>query len=228
MQNITFADRILSFYKRLEIKQPLPPGVVVLNPFKEASAKNLYEAFYKKFYNDTNQRYLILGINPGRFGGGSTGVPFTDPVKLETYCDIPNTLQKKVELSADFIYSMIHAYGGVERFYNKFYISAISPLGFTKDNKNLNYYDIKELQTALQDFIVDSLKEQLNFGIHRDVCFCLGEGTNYQYLNKLNQQYQFFNSIVPLPHPRFIMQYRRKRLQEFIDLYVTNLQSVKD
>jgi len=72
----------------------------------------------------------LLGINPGRFGSGTTGVSFTDPIKLEKYCGIRNDLVKKAELSADFIYAMIIAYGGLESFYNRFFISSVSPLGF--------------------------------------------------------------------------------------------------
>ena len=37
---------------------------------------------------------------------------------------------------------MIEGYGGPEKFYSKFYFGAISPLGFTMDGKNLNYYDV--------------------------------------------------------------------------------------
>ncbi len=39
-------------------------------------------------------RYLILGINPGRFGGGITGIPFTDPIRLQNICGIENDFQK--------------------------------------------------------------------------------------------------------------------------------------
>ncbi|RMF23421.1 MAG: DUF4918 domain-containing protein, partial [Bacteroidetes bacterium] len=30
---------------------------------------------------------------------------------------------------------------------------------------------------------------------------------------------QLFERIVPLPHPRWVMQYRRKRLSEFVEAY---------
>ena len=32
---MTFADQVLSFYKNLEIKAPLPEGVVALNPYRD-------------------------------------------------------------------------------------------------------------------------------------------------------------------------------------------------
>lgn len=213
---MSFATDILRFYKSLSIEQKLPKGVEVMNPYQDAIALTLSTAFYEKFYNDNNQRRLIVGINPGRFGGGITGVPFTDPKKLEEQCGIPNDLKKKVELSADFIYAMIDAYGGPEKFYKNFYISAISPLGFTRDDKNLNYYDIPELQKAIEPFVIDCFKRQLKFNIDTSVCYCLGEGKNFVYLNALNMRHQFFKKVIPLAHPRFIMQYKRKFVPEYI------------
>ena len=218
---MTFADQILSFYKNLEIKSALPKGVVVLNPYREPGSFSLCELFYRKFYDDKNTRTLILGINPGRHGGGTTGIPFTDPIKLEQYCHMPNSFSKKPELSADFIYTMIESFGGPQKFYNKFYISAVSPLGFTLDGKNLNYYDIKELKSSLRDFIIDSLTKQMSFGINRTVCYCLGEGENFKFINLLNDELQFFEKIKPLAHPRFIMQYRRKKMMDYVDGYIS-------
>ena len=219
---MTFADRVLLFQKKLKLNIELPEGVKVMNPYKEKDAPQLCEKFYKNFYNDNDKRILILGINPGRFGGGITGIPFTDPVKLEVL-GIKNDLVKKRELSADFIYQMIDACGGVKKFYKKFYISAVSPLGFVKDDKNLNYYDVKRLPEILVPFIMKCLKEQLSWGINTTVCYCLGEGENYKFIRKLNEQNELFSEIIPLSHPRFIMQYRRRRLDEFIAIYKEKL-----
>jgi hypothetical protein len=223
---MTFADQVLSFYSGLEITKPLPEGVVALNPYRDHDAFSHCTKFYKKFFDDVHERTVILGINPGRHGGGITGIPFTDPVKLEI-CGIPNSFNKKSELSADFIYTMIQAYGGPEKFYRKFYFSAISPLGFTKDGKNLNYYDIRELQVSIKDFIVESLKKQMAFGITTSICYCLGEGENFKFLNRLNEELKIFRQIVPLAHPRFIMQYRRKKVGEYVDSYLKALSTEK-
>jgi hypothetical protein len=217
------ADNILAFLKSLVLRAKLPAGVEVMNPYRNASAFALCTKFYSRFYRDHRPRTLILGINPGRFGGGITGIPFTDPVKLERWCSIKNDLPKKTELSADFIYQMIEAYGGVDDFYGKFYISAVCPLGFTKNGKNLNYYDLKPLQKAVNDFCASSIEKQLNMGLNRKRCYCLGEGQNFRFLQQLNQSYGFFEEIIPLPHPRFIMQYRRKRLNDFIKYYLNKL-----
>jgi hypothetical protein len=222
---MTFADRVLVFYKELALPTRLPKGVAVLNPYQDNIAFDLCDQFYRKYYSDNHERIAILGINPGRFGGGITGIPFTDPVKLEMICGIKNNLQKKVELSADYIHAMIKAYGGPGKFFGKFFFNSVSPLGFTLDGKNLNYYDTPELLKSLEKFILRSLHEIIDLGVRRDIAFCLGEGTNYKYLSKLNQRENIFNEIIPLAHPRFIMQYRRKFVDEYIADYLTKLKA---
>jgi hypothetical protein len=219
---MAFADKILTFYRSLELPK-LPAGVDAMNPYQDSTAYDLSEQFYRRFYSDDKPRRIIMGINPGRFGGGLTGVPFTDPLKLEQRFGIRNDLKKKVELSADFIYTMIDAYGGPKKFYSRYYINSVCPLGFVRDGKNLNYYDIRELQEAIEPFVVDSIKRQLDFGIDRKAAYCLGEGKNFAYLDKLNRQHGFFKEIVPLSHPRFIMQYKRKHIPAYVADYLKKL-----
>lgn len=223
---MTWARQVLSFYQSLNFPASLPNGVEVMNPFRDPVAQEICKKFYTHFYNDTLPRRIILGINPGRFGGGTTGIPFTDPIKLEQHCDIPNTLPRKAELSSDFIYTMIAANGGPQSFYQRFFISAVCPLGFTLDGKNLNYYDSKELEKIARKFIIGSLQAQLKFPIDCSVAYCLGEGQNYRYLLKLNDEFAFFKEIIPLPHPRFIMQYKRKKIPEYIQYYTQKLNLV--
>lgn len=194
-----------------------------MTPFESADTKAACEKFYRKFYHDTRQRRMIIGINPGRFGGGVTGIPFTDPIRLANECGIKNDWAKKQELSSLYVYDMIAAFGGPAAFYQQFYITAVSPLGFTKDGKNLNYYDDKLLQERIKPFVIDCFEKQFSFGIDRTVAFCLGDGKNFQYLSKLNKEQNFFTEIIPLPHPRFIMQYRLKRKAEYIQLYLQRL-----
>lgn len=219
----TFAVHILQFNQQLQIKTKLPKGVEVLNPFQHSTTFSLCEKFYHQYYADADQRKIILGINPGRFGSGLTGIPFTDPIRLEQRCGIANNFEKKAELSSEFIYRMIEAFGGEQTFYRQFYFSSVSPLGFIKDGKNLNYYDIPALQKAIQSFIFQSLHTQLSWPIDKRISFCLGEGDNFRYLSKLNDEHRLFQKVVPLPHPRFIMQYKRKQLSQYIDLYIKRL-----
>ncbi len=47
-------------------------------------------------------------------------------------CGIENDLAEKAELSSHFIYAVVEAYGGASAFYYDFFITAMSPLGFTR------------------------------------------------------------------------------------------------
>jgi hypothetical protein len=222
---MNFDVPILDFLFNLQLPFKLPKDVEVLDAHKRKDVQQACVSFYKKYYDDNNKRHLLLGINPGRFGGGVTGIPFTDPIRLEKVCGITNDFQKKQELSSVFIYEMIEAFGGEKKFYHQFYISAISPLGFVKHGKNLNYYDDKELMQRIQPFVIDCIRHQIAFGLKTDVCFCIGEGENFKYLQNLNTQHNWFDKIETLAHPRFIMQYRSKRKEEFINDYVNKLKS---
>lgn len=222
------SDTILNFYQNLNPSFALPCGVEMMNPYDNGEATDIAYAFYHRFYDDTRHRILLFGINPGRFGAGVTGIPFTDPIRLERECGIENHLDKKPELSSKFVYEMITEYGGVERFYNDFFVTAVCPLGFTMDGKNLNYYDDKELLKNTETFIVETIRQQKKFLSSPEKCFCLGKGTNYKYFGRLNEKYQFFKNIIPLPHPRWVMQYRRKKKGYFIEEYVKELRKAVD
>lgn len=221
----TFADKVIDLNKTLEFKGTLPSGIRIMNPYKEEDTLALSTCFYKKYYEDYNKRYLILGINPGRFGGGVTGVPFTDSKHLEANCGITYPGKVTHEVSSVFMYEMIRAYGGENKFYGKFYVNAVSPLGFTLVNEkgkevNYNYYDSKELLNSVYDFIIENMKKLLDLGIYTDVCFFLGTGKNQDFFRKLNGQFHFFRKIIALEHPRFIMQYKTKEKQFFINKYL--------
>lgn len=216
-------DQILEFLRQLKLDVPLPRGIQVMNPYQDPATFPLCHQFYRKYYSDRNTRILIIGINPGRFGGGLTGIPFTDPIRLQTICEIQNDLPKKSELSSEFIYRMMNELGGEQEFYKRFYFTSVSPLGFTEKGKNLNYYDNPNLARRLKPFMIKCLQTQLAWGMNRDVAFCLGEGDNFKFLSTLNNEHRFFEKIIPLAHPRFIMQYRRKKLTEYIRHYQEKL-----
>lgn len=224
---MTFAQQVLQFNLSLPPSLEVPIGIEVLFPYEASETIRAMTAFYEKYYNDAEQRIFIFGINPGRFGAGVTGVPFTDPIRLVEECNISNNFQKKPELSSVFVYEFIHAFGGLEAFYKQFYITSLSPLGFTKDGKNYNYYDDRELQEVVRPFIVDSILKQQEFPTNRKVALCMGQGKNAAFFQKINEQHRFFDEILVLPHPRWVMQYRRKRMEEFVSLYVDYLTKAK-
>ncbi|WP_422358560.1 uracil-DNA glycosylase family protein [Reichenbachiella sp.] len=217
------SDRILEFYKSLAPPNKLPKKVETMNPYQSEDGWETTTRFYQKYYSDNNPRRMLFGINPGRFGGGITGIPFTDPLLLEEVCEIPNSFNKRAELSSRFIYEMIDNFGGPKTFYAKFYITGMSPLGFVMDGKNLNYYDLKNWQKIFEKDMIQWIKDQLTFNIDTSVAYSIGQGQNLKFLKQLNDKYQFFDEIVPVPHPRWVMQYRLKRKQEFIDEYLQKL-----
>jgi hypothetical protein len=221
------SNKILNFLFNLEFTVELPVDIEVMNPFSEQETARVVNFFYNKYYNDDNPRYCIVGINPGRFGGGVTGIPFTDPIRLEKECGIENNWPRKQELSSVFVYDMINAFGGPEAFYRKLYFTSISPLGFTQAGKNLNYYDNKNLAAGIIPFAVDCFRKQLSWGLHSSVAFCLGEGANFKFLSKLNNEYKLFDKIVPFSHPRFIMQYKLKTKEVYIDKYLQEFSKLK-
>lgn len=220
--NETFADRAIQFHKNLNFDLP-DSDVDVMNPFTDENVLNLVSAFFRKYFDDNNDRTFLFGINPGRFGAGITGIAFTDPVNLEEKCRIENDFDKKHELSSQFIYEVIDAWGGAEAFYKRFFVTAISPLGFVKNGKNINYYDEKPLQKAVEPFIRKTMNRQLEIGAKRKSAVCIGGGKNFKFFDRLNDEMKIFEQIIPLDHPRFVMQYRRKSKDQYVKKYLDGL-----
>lgn len=223
----TFAENVISFYTQMDRSWKLPKGFELIDPFGYAPTVDVFSQFYNRYFNDTNERYMLLGINPGRHGAGVTGIPFTDPKILAEECGIDNEFKKMNELSAIFVYDFISQWPSIEEFYSKFYINSVCPLGFIKDGINCNYYDDKILFQKVKKHIVAGIKEQINFGINTSVAYCMGNGKNFKFLSKLNDEHHFFEEIIPLPHPRWVMQYRRKRKDEFVEMYFNALTKTK-
>lgn len=224
---MTFADQIIDFNKNLVFSGRLPDGIRIMNPFRENTEINgIMEQFYKKYYDDHARRRMILGINPGRLGSGATGVPFTDTKRMAEKCGINIQGFKSHEPSSVFVYDVIDAYGGVKKFYHQFYISSICPLGFTQlqpggKEVNYNYYDSPALTKAVTPFIIESLRTQLTWDIDTSVCYVMGTGKNAAFFEALNKKEQFFEKVVPLEHPRFVMQYKSKTKEAYVDKYLT-------
>ena len=218
-QTETFGNNALTFYKGLAIPVGLPKGIEVINPYKAAEASRLCKAFCDRFYNDTREKTFVFGINPGRFGGGTTGVNFTDPYALEEFCGIKNNLPKVRERSSEFIYSVIQEWGGARKFYRDFFLTALCPLGFTKRGVNYNYYDDPKVCRSIEPFIISTLIQQLDLGANREAVIILGTGKNYKFFVKINEKFGFFKTVYPLEHPRFIMQYRRKDIETYMEKY---------
>jgi hypothetical protein len=217
-----FSEQILSFYDGVRVPR-LPEGVVPMLPFMDTETRGLMEKFFQQYYSDELPRMLLFGINPGRLGAGKTGIGFTDPLNLEQECNIPNNLDKRSEPSSAFIYNMIRQWGSLDDFYSHFYFTSVSPVGFVKNGVNINYYDISELQHALEPYIIEYIKGQLKMNVRTDVAFSIGKGKNLAFLKKLNDAHGFFDKIEVLPHPRWVMQYRYKDRRIFEEEYIKRL-----
>lgn len=228
----TFADRVIDFNRNLRLNAILPEGVRAMNPFAENStALDVSSAFYRKYYSDNRPRRLILGINPGRFGAGVTGIPFTDTKRLTEKCGLEIPGISTHEPSSVFVYEVIDSYGGAERFYSDFYINSPSPLGYVAMNPegrevNYNYYDSAALSEAVKPFMIASLKAHIAAGCLTDTTVCLGSGKNHEYLKRLNDETGLFGRLIPLEHPRFIMQYRSKQKEFYLRRYLEVLASL--
>lgn len=190
-----------------------------MNPYADVLARGYVSAFVRKYFADNRERALVFGINPGRFGAGITGVTFTDPIALADACGIPNALPRRHELSSIFIYDFVSRMGGARRFYRRFFLTAVCPLGFTRDGRNLNYYDEPALARAVTPFIVKSIEQQIALGCRRDHAIVLGLGDNQRFVRELNDRHGFFGEIHALEHPRWIMQYRRKKIATYLAKY---------
>jgi hypothetical protein len=221
-----FAEALIESYRNLPVPQ-VPPGITILNPYQNTKALEWVKAYYCRFYTGSQARIFIFGINPGRLGAGLTGIPFTDPVQLSAL-GISNDLHQRPELSSAFIYDTIKSYGGLSEFAKSFTLSAVCPLGFVKDGKNYNYYDDRQLEISLRPYIINWINEQIKAGADRRLAVCLGEGANFRYLNQLNLEHSWFHKVESLPHPRYIMQYKRADMKKWIRAYVSLFKKGKE
>lgn len=223
----TFADKVIDFNRHLHYTGPLPAGFEVMNPYLDnPETLVVMQQFYYKYYKDHSQRRFIVGINPSRHGAGVTGVPFTDTKRLESVCGIHMQSAHTHEISSVFLYDMIAAYGGAEKFYRDFYINSPFPLALTRKVNgkllNANYYDDPDLFDMVRPFMVRSLEQHISLGLDTSEVFVLGK-KNAVFLNKLNQEARLFDRLTILEHPRFIQQYKSRERQAYIDKYLLAL-----
>lgn len=219
MNAVSFGKRALAFHMGIEVPADLPEGIQAMNPYSDARVRKYAQQFFNSFYSDDSPRTFVFGINPGRFGGGLTGIAFTDPVALQSLCGIGNDLEKRREISSEFIYEFIQQWGGPRKFYRDFFLTAVCPIGFIRDGVNCNYYDSPVLLAALKPFILRAVNAQLSMGACRASAILLGSGANLKFFADLNKAHGFFNTLYALEHPRFIMQYRRRRVADYLQKY---------
>lgn len=228
----TFADKVIAFNRNLHYQGKLPKGFQVMNPYTDnPETMTVMQAFYYKYYSDTQERKFIIGINPSRHGAGVTGVPFTDTKRLETVCGIKMQSAHTHEISSVFMYDMIAEYGGAAAFYKHFYINSPFPLAIVRETNggqllNANYYDDNTLFEDVKDFMIECLKKHISLGLDTSEVFVLGK-KNAVFINKLNKEVKLFDKLTVLEHPRYIQQYKSKEKQQYIDKYILALNDDK-
>jgi hypothetical protein len=214
-----FSTKAINYFCGINVPKSISNGIELINPYESDEVKEIVKKFYSKFYKDSNDRLFIIGINPGRFGGGLTGIAFTDPVALRERCGIENTLGNRKELSSKFVYTVINHFGGVKKFFSGVFLTALYPFAIIKNKKNYNYYDEKSLSDLLRLDMVQNIRKQIKLGGRSDYAILLGK-RNADYFFPINEEHKFFKKITVLEHPRYIMQYKLKQIDGYIKKYI--------
>ena len=229
--NKTFGEKVIDFNRNLQYSDELPENFRVINPYLDnPETLDVMQQFYQKFYNDSNSRKFIVGINPSRHGAGVTGVPFTDTKRLESICGITMHSAHTHEISSVFLYDMISEFGGAAAFYKQFYINSPFPLAIVRKSKegnwlNANYYDDKILFETVKNYMIASLKQHISLGLDTSEVYILGK-KNATFIQKLNKEANLFGNMKVLEHPRYIQQYKSKEKQLYIDKYILTLNNL--
>ncbi|MCW8803864.1 MAG: DUF4918 family protein [Ignavibacteriaceae bacterium] len=219
---MSFSTKAIKYFNNLKTPKIKNLGIEIISPYEKTVVKEIVKKFYSKFYADEMGRIFMLGINPGRFGGGLTGIAFTDPVALRESCGIENSLGNRKELSSKFIYSVAEKFAGADKFFSKVFPTALYPFAIIKDGKNYNYYDDKSLADKLKTEIIKTVELQIEFGARRDFAILLGK-RNAEFFYPINENHKFFNRIFVLEHPRYIMQYKLKQIDRYIKKYIDTI-----
>jgi hypothetical protein len=128
-------------------------------------------------------------------------------------------------LSSEFIYRVIRQCGGPERFYADVFLTSFCPLGFTRKGKNYNFYDDVNLNEAVHPFIHACLQRHMAFPLRRDVAIVLGTGKLRDVAEDINAEGGYFDKLVFVEHPRYVMQYKRSHVDAYVAKYVAALSS---
>lgn len=218
-----FGDRVAAFLTSLRFDVPLPDGFAVMDPYRNADVVDVVQQFCRRYYTGDHLRLPVWGINPGRFGAGVTGLSFTDPYALRHDLDLATTIEGRREPSAEFVYKVVQAYGGPQAYYHDVYMSALSPLGFTKGGVNINFYDHPGLQRDIVPFVVDCMRRQTEMGLRADVCVVLGTGKLKTFMETHIRPVLGYAEVAYLEHPRYVIQYRRRFMDDYVRTYVDTI-----
>lgn len=219
---MTIGEEVVKFYENFGLQSTLPEGVEVHNPFDDPKKRSAIIEFCQKYYADSNGRTHILGINPSRMTATTTGVNYTDGYALKYYCGIDNEFSASRELTSDFFYRVVEKMGGADTFYKTTFAWAIMPLSVTKEGGYENYYE-ESLLMYLLDIILSNMAWLQTSIPSTGKAVVLGTGENKKSFGQLAGHPFGYDQVEYLPHPRWVMQYNRAKLDHYTDLYVKAL-----
>lgn len=181
------------------------------------SNKENIEAFCKKYYTDSVPRVVICGINPGRYGACKTGIPFLDYQSLSKL--ITGIDRQDSERSADFFFQVIHQFG-VADFFNSFYVTNVSSVGYSSKGKNFNYNNLPDsaLEVVERNFLVEMEIVQPTHVI------AVGIVVQQTLHKRLSTR---VDCTICLPHPSWIAAYRSRETNKWLDYYLLALEKFR-
>jgi len=221
-----FGSSVAAYLTSLQFTGSIPQDFEVLNPYVFPEVCRVVTAVCHRYYSDAPPRIGVWGINPGRLGAGLTGLSFTDPVSLRSVLGVTSTIVGRTEPSAQFIADVIRAYGGPESFYHDVYLSALSPLGFLRNGKNVNFYDDPVFTKNIVPWIDEQVSIQESFGLRRGTAVILGKGKLQSFVERSLRERRGWEHVTYLEHPRFVAQYRRSEWSRYVDLYVNTIRNL--
>lgn len=147
----TLAEEMLSAARRLceEVSRLRfgPPVTHVYNPLEYAWGP---QRQYIERYGATRKRVVLLGMNPGPFGMGQTGVPFGEVARVREFLGIEGTVGRpahehperpvlgfgctRSEVSGARVWGLVEArWGTAASFFKEHYVANYCPLLFMEE-----------------------------------------------------------------------------------------------
>jgi len=225
-----YSDSLFSFYNDISVNRYpeftdylKETKIEIINDF--IGNENNIKLFYESFVYRDNYKVFLCGINPGIRGAGQTGIPFMDfntLGKIFSTQGIRNNLQG-YEGSANYFQTIVKEIG-YERFYNTFYVTNISCIGFycigNKGRKvNMNYYI---LPVKLQHILYLSLLKEIEL-LKPELIIPLSEEVEITLKNIREDFRLSFEIEQRLKHPNFCNM-RSKNFAVWKQEYISLLQ----
>lgn len=168
-----------------------PHGFTVLADFLENWP--LVEEFYARYYLQGFPKTVVCGLNPGRLGAGKTGIPFVDFASLSQLVD--GVDRRDPERSATFFHGVV-SHMNPTTFYQSFFVTNVSWVGFMKDGKNANY-DVLPLEA--QAFIYDRFREEMEL-VSPERILSISKPVHTTIKSLFSKK---FDTSICLPHPNW-------------------------